>query len=135
MRDMGSGPRVRIGERVRAAHLSHYCPGGLGFPVASPSSAGLDLEHAHFIRQSWLIVADHAARAAGRTCARCGQPMAADQNARRRITGDWVHESCPALVRDDSRGGGQRGTEAGESSAWSLAVAAATNSEPVTSSG
>jgi hypothetical protein len=86
---------VRIGERVRAAHLSHFCPGGLGFPVTSPNAVGLDLEDAHFLRQSWLIVADHAARAAGQTCARCGDGIGADQDTRRRGGGDWVHESCP----------------------------------------
>jgi ribosomal protein S27AE len=87
--------RVPIGERVRAAHLSHFCPGGLGFPVTSPSTAGVDLEHAHFIRQSWLIVADHAAQPANRICARCAQPIAARHDVRRRVCGDWVHESCP----------------------------------------
>jgi hypothetical protein len=86
---------VGIGERVRAAHLDHYCPGGLGFPVTSPNSVGLDLEDADFIRQSWLTVADHAARAAGLVCVRCGQPIAASHDVRRRTDGDWVHESCP----------------------------------------
>jgi hypothetical protein len=86
---------VRIGERVRAAHLSHYCPGGLGFPVTSPNSVGLDLEHAQFIKQSWLRAEDHAVHAGGETCGRCDQLMRADQNARRRIRGDWVHENCP----------------------------------------
>jgi hypothetical protein len=86
---------VRIGERVRAAHLSHYCPGGLGIPVTSPNSVGLDLEHAHFIRQSWLTVDDHAAHAAGQICARCGQRIEADQDVRRRACGDWAHETCP----------------------------------------
>lgn len=84
-----------IGGRVRAAHLSHFCPGGFGFPVTSPNAVGLDLEDAHFLRQSWHLVADHAARAAGQTCARCADAIAADQHARRRGGGDWVHESCP----------------------------------------
>jgi hypothetical protein len=86
---------VGIGERVRAAHLSHYCPGGLGFAVTSPNSVGLDLEDAHFIRQSWLVVEDHAARVASLACARCGQPITASHDVRRRAGGDWVHENCP----------------------------------------
>ena len=86
---------MRIGERVRAAHLSHYCPGGLGFPVTSPNCVGLDLEDADFIRQTWLIVEDHAAHAAGEICVRCSQPIEADHDVRRRVTRDWVHEICP----------------------------------------
>ena len=84
-----------IGERVRQAHLDHFCPGGLGFPVTSPNSVGLDLEDAPFIRQSWLTVDDHAARVDGPACARCAQPIAASHDVRRRAGGDWVHESCP----------------------------------------
>ena len=84
-----------IGGRVRAAHLNHYCPGGLGFPVTSPNSVGLDLEDAHFIRQSWLTVDDHAARVTDMLCVRCRQPMEASHDVRRRAAGDWVHESCP----------------------------------------
>jgi hypothetical protein len=90
-----AGERVRIGERVRAAHLSHYCPGGLGIPVTSSNSVGLDLEAAHFLRLSWLAVNDHAAHAAGQTCARCSRSIEADQDVRRRAFGDWAHESCP----------------------------------------
>jgi hypothetical protein len=86
---------VGIGARVREAHLSHFCPGGLGFPVKSPNSAGLDLEEADFIKQSSLAIEDHMASAAGETCGRCGQPIAAGQDTRRRRSGEWVHESCP----------------------------------------
>ncbi len=99
---MASGERevrVRIGERVRAAHLGHYCPGGLGFPVTSPNSVGLSLEDAHFIRRSWLIVDDHAARVAGPVCARCRQPIEVSHDVRRRVGGDWVHENCPLPMR------------------------------------
>jgi hypothetical protein len=86
---------VGIGKRVRAAHLSHFCPGGLGFPVKSPNSAGLDLEEADFIKPSSLTIEDHVARVTGETCGRCGQPIAAGHDARRRLGGEWVHESCP----------------------------------------
>ena len=42
----------------------------------------------------WALAA-HAARAAGLACVRCGQPIAASHDVRRRADGDWVHESCP----------------------------------------
>ena len=83
-----------IGQRVRAAHLSHFCPGGLGFPITSATAAGTDLADAPFLRRSSLAT-DHSARAAGETCARCGERLRADQTARRRVSRDWVHEACP----------------------------------------
>jgi hypothetical protein len=86
---------VRIGERVRAAHLSQTCPGGLGFPVSSPGPAGSGAERAAGISRSRLTGDDHAAHAAGQTCVRCCQPIEADHDVRRRRCGDWVHESCP----------------------------------------
>jgi hypothetical protein len=36
---------MRIGERVRAAHLSNHCPGGLG--LTSSTSSGADADNAH----------------------------------------------------------------------------------------
>jgi hypothetical protein len=87
--------RVGIGTRVREAHIRCFCPGGAGFLVKSPNSAGLDLEEAPFIKQSSLTIEDHAARVAGETCGRCGLPIAAGHDARRRLGGEWVHESCP----------------------------------------
>lgn len=38
---------------------------------------------------------DHAAHAAGRTCASCGEPISSGQAARRRGENDWVHDVCP----------------------------------------
>lgn len=85
-----------IGDRVREAHLSHPCPGGLGFPVTSaralqaqvavnqPPGPGTD---------------DHAARADGQLCGRCAQLIGPPQQARCRPSGDWVHESCPPRPR------------------------------------
>jgi hypothetical protein len=32
---------------------------------------------------------------AGQICERCGQLITADEDARRRSDGGWVHESCP----------------------------------------
>jgi hypothetical protein len=92
----GRDMRVRIGERVRAAHVSQYCPGGLGFAAASISSTGLDLDDA---TAAQLTAEDHLACAAGRACGRCGQPIEAAQQGRRRASGDWVHESCPLTPR------------------------------------
>jgi hypothetical protein len=78
---------LSIGQRVRAVHLSQYCPGGLGFPAGSPGagpagragSAGLD---------------GHAAQAAGETCVRCGRRIGGGEPVRRQASGGWVHESC-----------------------------------------
>ena len=38
----------------------------------------------------------NAAHAAGHRCGRCGLPMMPGQDVRRRVSGTWVHESCPA---------------------------------------
>jgi len=35
------------------------------------------------------------AHAAGQVCERCGQVIGAEQDARRRPDGRWVHEECP----------------------------------------
>jgi hypothetical protein len=84
------GERVPIGERVRQAHLDHFCPGGAGLPVTGSGTIGL----------SW-VAADPAgweantARAAGQRCGRCGQPVTRRQDARKRASGTWVHEACP----------------------------------------
>ena len=88
---------MRIGERVREAHLSNHCPGGLGFPITSWHRA--DADNAQGARNSLLAVEDHQARAAGAVCARCHEIIAASQNARCRGDGGWVHESCPPLPR------------------------------------
>jgi hypothetical protein len=81
---------MRIDEKVRDAHLEHFCPGGLGLAVTTS-------------RPAWPGPYDAApsalggnARAAGQRCGRCGQPMAPGQDVRRRVGGTWVHESCPA---------------------------------------
>ena len=38
----------------------------------------------------------NAARPVGQRCGRCGRPIAPGQDARRRVSGTWVHENCPA---------------------------------------
>jgi hypothetical protein len=81
---------VGIGERVRAVHLSQYCPGGLGFPAGSPGAA----QPAPGDGPSWGELAGHEAQAAGRRCARCGHEISAGQPARRRADHDWVHGDC-----------------------------------------
>jgi len=78
---------VRIGQRVRAVHLSQYCAGGLGFPAGSPGDPGY--------AGSGEPAAGSAADAAGAACARCAREISTGQPARRLRTGDWVHENCP----------------------------------------
>jgi hypothetical protein len=100
----GLGVRMRIDERVREVHLSHFCPGGVGVPVTTSGPVGLDTTRAAG-PQPALDAA--GARVAGRPCGRCGQPIMPGQDARRRAAGagdardshdageTWVHESCP----------------------------------------
>ena len=84
-----------IGNRVRAAHLSNPCPGGLGFPVTSAAALRADLGSGDG-SVSWPDADDHHARGAGRVCSRCTQQITPRQQARCRGSGDWVHETCPA---------------------------------------
>lgn len=86
--------RMQIDERVREAHLEHFCPGGVGVPVTSSRPVGLGLEQA-----APTAPDDHAARPVGQRCGRCGHLIAPGQDARRRISGTWVHENCPARRR------------------------------------
>jgi hypothetical protein len=83
---------MRIDEKVRDAHLNHFCPGGASFPVTTSRPIGLDLEAAAGPPPAPDA---SAARANGKRCERCGQPITAGQDARRRAGGAWVHESCP----------------------------------------
>jgi hypothetical protein len=84
---------VGIGERVRAVHLSQYCPGGLGFPAGSPGTGGPDRDDTPG-GSSWAELAGNEAQAAGRRCARCRREISAGQPARRRADQDWVHGDC-----------------------------------------
>jgi hypothetical protein len=79
-----------IGARVRAVHLDHFCSGGLGLPVTTLGVAGLrPLQAAQPAPDSI------GPRAVGQRCERCGQPITAGQDARRRATRHWAHETCP----------------------------------------
>jgi hypothetical protein len=82
---------MRIDEKVREAHLEHFCPGGLGFPAgtARPAWPGQKDAAARGLDGT-------AARPPGRRCGRCGRPTAPGQDVRRCADGSWVHESCPA---------------------------------------
>jgi hypothetical protein len=84
------GRRVPIGERVTQAHLDHFCPGGAGLPVTDSGPIGLAP-----VGDPLAGSEGNAARPAGQSCARCGHPITPAQDARRRITGSWVHETCP----------------------------------------
>jgi len=85
------GVRMEIDERVREAHLSHFCPGGASFPVTDSRPIGLGPGRAAPDR----ALNGTSARAAGSNCGRCGQPITAGQDARRQASGTWVHENCP----------------------------------------
>jgi hypothetical protein len=37
----------------------------------------------------------NAATAPGKVCGLCGALIQANQEARRRVDGDWIHEACP----------------------------------------
>ena len=90
-----AGERMRIDEKVREAHLNHFCPGGASFPVTTSRPVGLDLEAAAGPPPE---LDGSAVRAGGKRCGRCGRPIAAGQDARRRAHdagGAWVHETCP----------------------------------------
>jgi len=89
---MEMGVRMEIDERVREAHLSHFCPGGASFPVTDSRPIGLGQGQAAPAQ----ALNSTPARAAGSDCGRCGQPIAAGQDTRRQATGAWVHENCPA---------------------------------------
>jgi hypothetical protein len=53
------------------------------------------LAHADFTEPDQDTGEDHSAHAAGKTCAKCGDPLTATQPARRRGESDWVHDVCP----------------------------------------
>ena len=86
------GVHMEIDERVREAHLSHFCPGGASFPVTDSRPIGLDPGQ----DAPAQALSGAPAQVAGSCCGRCRQPIAAGQDARRRASGAWVHESCPA---------------------------------------
>jgi hypothetical protein len=83
---------MEIEDRVREAHLSHFCPGGAGFPITDSRPIGLDPRPT----APDPALSATPAGAAGRRCGRCARPIAAGQDARRRLGGAWVHENCPA---------------------------------------
>lgn len=80
---------MRIGQRVRAVHLSQYCPGGLGFAAGSPGDPGAPGD------PGLPMSAAPGADPAGAACARCTEEILAGQPARRRLNGEWIHETCP----------------------------------------
>ena len=82
--------RVPISERVTQAHLDHFCPGGAGLPVTDSGPIGLGP-----VGDPPTGSEANAARPAAQRCARCGHPITPAQDARRRVTGPWVHETCP----------------------------------------
>lgn len=53
-----------------------------------------------FVRHDRGVEDDHWARALGAPCMRCGLLLEEYHYARRRASGGWVHESCPAPLID-----------------------------------
>jgi len=84
------GKLTSIGDRVTQAHLDHFCPGGAGVPVVGSGPIGLGLPD-----EDPAGYDDNSARAAGRRCGRCDQPMTPSQDVRKRADGTWAHETCP----------------------------------------
>jgi hypothetical protein len=80
----------QIGARVCAAHLDHFCPGGLGLPVTTLRPAGLSQQDA-----IPLPPGGAGACPADERCERCARLIEPGQDARRRISKTWVHENCP----------------------------------------
>ena len=85
--------RVPTLERVIQAHLDHFCPGGAGVPLTGSGPIGLGPASDDPAARDGDD--GNAARPAGQSCGRCGQPITARQDTRRRIDGSWVHETCP----------------------------------------
>jgi hypothetical protein len=88
-------PGGQMLERVIQAHLDHFCPGGAGVPLTDSGPIGLGPDGDDPAGGPADLDAN-AARAAGQQCGRCGQPITARQDTRRRIGGTWVHEACPS---------------------------------------
>jgi hypothetical protein len=86
---------VGIDDRIRDAHLSHYCPGGLGVPVTSSGPVGLTVDLPAG-PEAESEADSNRLRADGETCRRCGKLLAPGQDARRRLDGQLVHETCPS---------------------------------------
>lgn len=94
---------MRIDDRVREAHLSHFCPGGLGLPVAAAGPVGpQDVPEGGAER--WPGSDDHRLSVAEGTCGRCGHPLAAGQDVRRRLNGVTVHATCRPVDNSKKRG-------------------------------
>jgi hypothetical protein len=80
------GEQVPIGQRVRQAHLEHFCPGVTG-------SGPIGLGRVDGAPVGWE---GNSTRAAGQRCGPCGQPITPGQDAPRRVSGTWVHQACPS---------------------------------------
>ena len=68
---------------------------GVNLPLPGIKTAH-DMEEAE---EHWLgtdaQVESNELHAGGRTCARCGQPIGPDEDARRTASGAYQHELCP----------------------------------------
>src|SRR5262252_935399 len=87
---------MRIDDRVREAHLTHLCPGGMGLPVSASGPSGSAPGGTDGLADD-LAEVDNRLQATGETCERCGTLVRPGQDVRRRLTGALVHETCPHL--------------------------------------
>src|SRR5271166_1712160 len=70
------GVGMRIDDGVREAHLSHFCPGGLGVAVTSSGPVGMPARPAHEAGGDQEAEGNRLL-AAGDPCGRCGRPLLA----------------------------------------------------------
>lgn len=52
---------------------------------------------------AYLEPEDNEAHAPGKVCERCGAVITASQDVRRLPDGNWIHDVCPSVRREDQR--------------------------------
>ena len=70
------------GEEIEAGLLEDLGGPPETHPVSHRDQAGPDWD-------------DNEAHAAGKVCARCGAVIRPEEDARRHVGGQWMHEACP----------------------------------------
>jgi hypothetical protein len=65
-----------------------------GFPSEASERHSQDRQEARERNQN-EVADDNEATAPGKVCQLCGAVISAGQEARRRVSGEWIHEACP----------------------------------------